>query len=150
MAYKIKNKNVSDVDKNLSMLLPRNTAWDLPNKKKKPSEYNSYLLPSLTDEDLDNYSKKADEYEQETKKYKITSLQRVELYHQIQDLGIKGHFVSLNNGFRVNKGKINYDIFYDEARDTYVVYKINNINFTDFTTKKFDDVYVEDLKEIIK
>jgi hypothetical protein len=114
----------------------------------------SYLLPEITDKDLDSYKQKADDYENETKKYQITPMQRLELAHQLRDLGIVNNSYSgttgLINGLRVNKGKTNYDIYYDEGKDSYVVYKLTRKGFTDFEKEKFDDVYVEDLKEIIK
>lgn len=127
--------------------------FNVPSKK-RPSDYAPYLLPEITDEDLDAYSKKADEYENETKIYKISPIQRLELGKQLIELGLTDNkfkgLTSLNNGLRVNRGKTNYDIFYDEGRDTYVVYKLTQKGFTDFSKEKFDDVYVEQLPEIIK
>lgn len=114
----------------------------------------AFLLPNITDAELDAYKQKAEDYENETKQYKITPMQRLELVHQLQDLGLtdsrgKG-LTGLNNGWRVNRGKTNYDIYYDEGRDTYVVYKLKQKGFTDFEKEKYDDVYVEQLTEIIK
>jgi hypothetical protein len=121
--------------------------------KKEQKEHSFYLLPEIKDEELESYRVKAEDYENETKHYKITPMQRLEIARQLQEMGIvKGtqRLVGLNNGLRVNRGKTNYDIFYDEGRDTYVVYKLTQKGFTDFEKEKFDDVHVEDLKEIIK
>jgi len=119
-------------------------------KVKKPSDYNSYLLPSLSEKDIDSYTQKVNDYEKETEKYKINPQERLEIAKQLNYFGIKGRLVGLNNGLRINKGKTNYDIFYDRGKDTYVIYKLTQKGYTDFSKEKFTDVYVEDLKEIIK
>jgi len=127
--------------------------WATYQEQQKEKQRSAFMLPEISDKELDAYKQKADDYENETKSYKITPEQRLEIVRQLQALGVvngtKG-LVGLNNGVRVNKGKTNYDIFYDYGKDTYVVYKLKQKGFTDFEKEKYDDVYVEDLKEIIK
>jgi hypothetical protein len=133
------------------MYQTKRTKLDSPEMKAFIQKTVNKFEKTFSEPNIKAFEKKVDDYNNETKKYTMTPPERLELAKQIQSQGINGHFVGLENGFRVNKGRTNYDIFYDRGKDTYVVYKLkNSADYMDFTIEKFEDVYWDNLSDIIK